>query len=53
MTLDISGKQVGIRYVGGPVDVHSRNFGKARTRLRGGIRQTYAWVAGWVRQFAV
>ena len=60
MAIDISGKQVGIRYVAGPVGVHSRNFSKARSRLLGweaqmplreGIAQTYAWVEGQVRQY--
>ncbi|MGC9397164.1 MAG: NAD-dependent epimerase/dehydratase family protein, partial [Anaerolineae bacterium] len=33
--IDVSGKQVGIRYVEGPVGVQSRNFSKARSRLLG------------------
>lgn len=58
--IDISGKQVGIRYVEGPVGVHSRNFSKERSRLLGwqaqttlreGVAQTYAWVAEQVRQY--
>ncbi len=58
--IDISGKQVGIRYVEGPVGVHSRNFSKARSRLLGweartmlreGIARTYAWVEAQVRQY--
>jgi len=50
----------GIRYVEGPVGVHSRNFSKersklldweAQTSLREGIAQTYTWVAEQVRQY--
>lgn len=57
--IDISGKEIGIRYVEGPVGVQSRNFNKARSRLLGwqaqttlreGIAKTYAWVEGQVRQ---
>ncbi len=60
--IEVSGKNVGIRYVEGPVGVQSRNFSKARSRLLGwqaqttlreGIAKTYAWVAEQVRQFAV
>jgi len=51
--IEISGKEVGIKYVEGPVGVHSRNFSKARSRtldweaktsLREGIEKTYAWI---------
>ena len=58
--IDVSGKDVGIRYVEGPVGVHSRNFSKersklldweAQTSLREGIAQTYTWVAEQVRQY--
>jgi nucleoside-diphosphate-sugar epimerase len=58
--IDISGKQVSIRYVEGPVGVPSRDFNKAWSRLLGweaqtmlceGIAQTYAWVAAQVRQY--
>ena len=58
--IDVSGKDVGIRYVEGPVGVHSRNFSKARSRLLGwqaqtmlreGIAKTYEWVEGQVRQY--
>ena len=56
-----SGKQVGIRYVPGPVGVQSRNFSnariyslgwKARTSLREGIGVTYDWIAQQVRDRA-
>jgi nucleoside-diphosphate-sugar epimerase len=58
--IDVSGKDVGIRYVEGPVGVHSRNFSKARSKLLGweaqtplreGIKQTYAWVEAQVKQY--
>ena len=58
--IDVSGKEVGIRYVEGPVGVHSRNFSKERSKLLGwqaqtplreGIAQTYAWVEAQVRQY--
>ena len=50
----ISGKDVGIEYVAGPVGVQARNFSKARSRalnwkaqtsLREGITETYRWIA--------
>ncbi len=53
-----SGKQVGVRYVPGPVGVQSRNFSNARiyslgwkadTSLRDGIAVTYAWIERQVR----
>jgi len=54
----VSGKQVGVRYVPGPVGVHSRNFSnariyslgwQARTSLRQGIDVTYGWIEQQVR----
>ena len=51
--IDVSGKDIHIEYVEGPVGVHSRNFSKARikslgweaeTSLREGIRRTYTWI---------
>ena len=54
----VSGKQVGVRYVPGPVGVHSRNFSnariyslgwQARTSLREGIDVTYGWIEQQVR----
>ena len=59
LVIEISGKQLGIRYVAGPVGVHSRNFSKERSRLlnwkapttlRAGISRTYQWIAEQVRQ---
>ena len=55
--IDVSGKDLTIRYVPGPVGVQARNFAKDRSRtlgweatttLRQGIEQTYAWVAAQV-----
>jgi GDP-D-mannose 3', 5'-epimerase len=52
--IDISGKDLEIRHVDGPVGVAARNFSKARmhalgweakVRFRDGIARTYAWVA--------
>jgi GDP-D-mannose 3',5'-epimerase len=49
----VSGKRLRIRYVDGPVGVHSRNFSNSRiyltgwrprTSLRDGIRATYRWI---------
>ncbi|MGC9467915.1 MAG: NAD-dependent epimerase/dehydratase family protein [Anaerolineae bacterium] len=56
--IDVSGKDVSIRHVEGPVGVQARNFSKARMKalgweakvtLREGIEQTYPWVAEQVR----
>ncbi len=55
--IEVSGKDVGIRYVEGPVGVQARNFSKARSRalgwearvsLREGIGRTYAWIEAQV-----
>ncbi len=55
--IDVSGKDVSIRYVEGPVGVQARNFTKdrsrtlgweAKTTLREGIEKTYPWVAAQV-----
>jgi nucleoside-diphosphate-sugar epimerase len=57
--IDVSGKDVGIEYVEGPVGVQARNFSKARmhdlgwhatTSLRDGIAETYAWIEEQVRE---
>jgi nucleoside-diphosphate-sugar epimerase len=54
----VSGKDVGIEYVEGPVGVRARNFSKARSRaldwearvgLREGIARTYAWIEAQVK----
>lgn len=59
LVIEISGKPLGIRYVAGPVGVHSRNFSKERSRLlnwmapttlREGISRTYQWIEAQVRQ---
>jgi len=51
--IEISGKNLSVKHVDGPVGVHSRNFSKARSRslgweakvlLREGIAHTYAWI---------
>jgi len=56
--IDISGKQLRMRYVDGPVGVQSRNFSNVRiystgwrpkTSLRDGIRTTYEWIQEQVR----
>lgn len=56
--IELSGKQVGVRYVPGPVGVQSRNFSNARiyslgwrgdTALRTGIGVTYQWIEQQVR----
>lgn len=56
--IEISGKDLSIQYVKGPVGVHSRNFSKERSRelgwkaeigLRAGIARTYGWVAEQVK----
>ncbi len=60
--IDVSGKDLTIRYVPGPVGVQARNFAKDRSRtlgweatttLRQGIEQTYAWVAAQGRAVAL
>lgn len=51
--IEVSGKEIHVRYVEGPVGVHSRNFSKerikslgweARIPLKEGISRTYAWI---------
>jgi GDP-D-mannose 3',5'-epimerase len=57
--IDVSGKEIRIEYVEGPVGVHSRNFAKARIKslrweagvsLKEGIAKTYAWIEEQVRK---
>jgi GDP-D-mannose 3', 5'-epimerase len=57
--IDVSGKDVRIEHVDGPVGVASRNFSKARMNslgwearvtLREGIERTYPWIAEQVRK---
>ncbi len=56
--IDVSGKDVTIEHVDGPVGVQARNFSKARmyglgwkarVSLREGIAETYPWIAEQVR----
>lgn len=56
--IELSGKQIEVRYVPGPVGVQSRNFSNARiyslgwkaeTSLRDGIGVTYRWIEQQVR----
>jgi nucleoside-diphosphate-sugar epimerase len=51
--IDVSGRDIRIEYVEGPVGVQARNFSKARiktlgwearTSLRDGLARTYAWI---------
>lgn len=57
--IDVSGKEINVKYVEGPVGVLARNFSKARihslgweatTSLKDGIARTYAWIEEQVRQ---
>jgi GDP-D-mannose 3',5'-epimerase len=57
--IDVSGKEIDIEYVEGPVGVQARNFSKARihslgwgakTSLKDGVARTYAWVEAQVRK---
>jgi len=56
--IEISGKEIRVKHVEGPVGVRSRNFShvkieslgwRARVSLRDGIGQTYRWIAEQVR----
>ena len=56
--IDVSGKDIRIEYVEGPVGVHSRNFSKERIKslgweakvpLKEGIARTYRWIEEQVR----
>jgi len=58
MVIDVSGKDIHIEYVEGPVGVHSRNFSKERIKslgweakvsLKEGIARTYPWIAAQVK----
>jgi GDP-D-mannose 3',5'-epimerase len=57
--IEVSGKQLNVKYVPGPVGVHARNFSKARIKslgweakvsLREGITRTYRWIEEQVRK---
>lgn len=59
--IELSGKQLDIRYVDGPVGVKSRNFSHARIEslgwrprflLRDGLAETYPWIDEQARQAA-
>jgi GDP-D-mannose 3',5'-epimerase len=58
--IDVSGKEIHVQYVEGPVGVQARNFSKtrikslgweAKVRLREGMGRTYHWVEEQVRAF--
>jgi nucleoside-diphosphate-sugar epimerase len=58
--IDVSGKEIEIEHVEGPVGVQARNFDKskikslgweAKTSLKEGIERTYQWLEEQVRQF--
>ena len=60
--IDVSGKDIGIEYVEGPVRVHSRNFDKTRSHslgweakvpLKEGIGATYPWIEAQVKAHRV
>lgn len=57
IAIEVSGKQLEVKHVDGPVGVRARNFSKARIEslgwrprvsLREGIGRTYAWIEGQV-----
>ncbi|HEX3539365.1 MAG TPA: NAD-dependent epimerase/dehydratase family protein [Acidimicrobiales bacterium] len=59
LVIDISGKDLKVEHVDGPVGVRSRNFSHSRmhrlgwqpgTPLREGLERTYAWVADQVHR---
>ena len=56
--IEVSGKQIRVKYVPGPVGVHARNFSKVRIKALGweakyslgeGIARTYPWIESQVR----
>ena len=56
--VEVSGKEMHVKHVDGPVGVHSRNFSnariyslgwQARVSLRGGIEWVYAWIEKQVK----
>ncbi len=56
--IDVSGKEIHVEHVEGPVGVQARNFSKkrikslgwqAKTSLKEGISRTYAWIEDQVR----
>jgi len=57
--IEVSGKRIKVKYVPGPVGVHSRNFSKARIKsldweakvsLKEGIAKTYTWIEDQVKK---
>jgi len=59
---EVSGKQIHIKHVSGPVGVHSRNFSnekmyslgwKAKYMLKDGIEKTYPWIYDQVKKVEV
>jgi nucleoside-diphosphate-sugar epimerase len=55
--IDVSGKEIHVEHVEGPVGVQARNFSHARMHelgweaevsLKEGIAETYAWIRGEV-----
>jgi nucleoside-diphosphate-sugar epimerase len=57
--IDVSGKEIAIEHVEGPVGVHARNFDKSKIKSLGweavtslieGIAETYAWIEEQVRK---
>ena len=55
----IAGKRIHIKYIDGPVGVHSRNFSnekiyqtgwKAKFKLKDGIQLTYPWIEQQVKK---
>jgi len=56
---EVSGKEIHLKHVEGPVGVHSRNFSndriysigwQAKHYLKDGIAQTYPWIEKQVRE---
>ena len=56
--IEVSGKEIHIEHIDGPVDVHSRNFGntriyslgwEAKVFLKEGIEHTYPWIEAQVK----
>ncbi len=57
--IEVSGKQIKVKYVPGPVGVHDRNFSKKRIKslgweakysLKEGISRTYTWIQDQVKK---
>jgi GDP-D-mannose 3',5'-epimerase len=58
MVIEVSGKEIHVKYVEGPVGVQARNFSKeridsigwrAKVSLREGIGYTYPWIEAQVK----